>query len=177
MNIANKLTIFRLILVPIFVFLFLMDGPGARLAASIIFIIAAFTDFLDGHLARKYHLVTTFGKFLDPLADKILTISAFILFVENGTIPAWGVIIIVARELAITGFRILAASERVTIAASPFGKMKTITQLTALIALLFSPPIPGRVGLIIFYIAIVLTVLSGVDYLVKNKNFLNLDNI
>lgn len=177
MNIANKLTIMRLLLVPVFVILFLMKTPGARLAASLVFCVAAFTDFLDGHLARKYHLVTTFGKFLDPLADKVLTISAFIMLVEEGVIPAWGVIIIVARELAITGFRILAASDNITIAASPFGKIKTITQLLSLIALLFAPSVPQSVGIILFYIAVVLTVLSGIDYLIKNKGVLDLDNI
>lgn len=177
MNIANKLTIMRLILVPVFVVLFLMKTPGARLAASFVFCVAAFTDFLDGHLARKHHLVTTFGKFLDPLADKVLTISAFIMLVEEGVIPAWGVIIIVARELAITGFRILAASDNITIAASPFGKIKTITQLLSLIALLFAPPVPQSVGIVLFYIAVVLTVLSGADYLIKNKGVLDLENI
>ena len=177
MNIANKLTIMRLLLVPVFVILFLMKTPGTGLAASFVFCVAAFTDFLDGHLARKYHLVTTFGKFLDPLADKVLTISAFIMLVEEGVIPAWGVIIIVTRELAITGFRILAASDNITIAASPFGKIKTITQLLSLIALLFVPPVPQMIGIVLFYIAVVLTVLSGVDYLVKNKSVLDLENI
>lgn len=177
MNIANKLTIMRLLLVPVFVILFLMKTPGTGLAASFVFCVAAFTDFLDGHLARKYHLVTTFGKFLDPLADKVLTISAFIMLVEEGIIPAWGVIIIVTRELAITGFRILAASDNITIAASPFGKIKTITQLLSLIALLFVPPVPQMIGIVLFYIAVVLTVLSGVDYLVKNKSVLDLENI
>ena len=177
MNIANKLTIMRLLLVPVFVILFLMKTPGTGLAASFVFCVAAFTDFLDGHLARKYHLVTTFGKFLDPLADKMLTISAPIMLVEEGVIPAWGVIIIVTRELAITGFRILAASDNITIAASPFGKIKTITQLLSLIALLFVPPVPQMIGIVLFYIAVVLTVLSGVDYLVKNKSVLDLENI
>ena len=111
------------------------------------------------------------------MADKVLTISAFIMLVEEGIIPAWGVIIIVARELAITGFRILAASDNVTIAASPFGKIKTITQLASLIALLFSPPIPENIGVVLFYIAVLLTVLSGVDYLIKNKDVLDLENI
>lgn len=177
MNIANKLTIMRLFLVPVFVILFLINTPATRLMASLVFCVAAFTDFLDGHLARKYHLVTTFGKFLDPLADKVLTISAFIMLVEEGVIPAWGVIIIVARELAITGFRILAASDNITIAASPFGKIKTITQLASLIALLFSPHIPATIGIVLFYVAVLLTVLSGVDYLVKNKGVLDLENI
>ncbi|MDY3119322.1 MAG: CDP-diacylglycerol--glycerol-3-phosphate 3-phosphatidyltransferase [Peptoniphilus sp.] len=177
MNIANKLTIMRLILVPVFVVLFLMKTPTARIVASVVFCVAALTDFLDGYLARKRHLVTTFGKFLDPLADKVLTISAFIMLVEEGMIPAWGVIIIVTRELAITGFRILAAADNVTIAASPFGKIKTVMQLASLIALLFAPQIPENWGVLLFYIAVILTVLSGADYFVKNKDVLDLENI
>ncbi len=177
MNIANKLTILRLALVPVFVILMLVGSRSAAILGAIVFTIASFTDFLDGHLARKYNLVTTFGKFLDPLADKVLTISGFIILVEQGIIPAWGVIIIMARELAITGFRIIAASESITIAASPFGKLKTITQLASLIALLFSPPIPQGIGVFIFYIAVILTVLSGIDYFVKNKSVLDLENM
>ena len=119
MNIANKLTILRLALVPVFVILMLVGSRSAAVLGAIVFTIASFTDFLDGHLARKYNLVTTFGKFLDPLADKILTISGFIILVEQGIIPAWGVIIIVARELAITGFRIIAASESCLLYTSP----------------------------------------------------------
>lgn len=177
MNIANKLTILRLLLVPVFVILMILDTNWSTIVGAIVFTAAALTDFLDGHLARKYHLVTTFGKFLDPLADKILTISAFILLVERAVVPAWGVIIIVARELAITGFRIIAASEDITIAASSFGKIKTITQLASLIALLFSPPIPEILGVVLFYIAVILTVASGIDYFVKNKTVLDLSNM
>ncbi|MDD7362986.1 MAG: CDP-diacylglycerol--glycerol-3-phosphate 3-phosphatidyltransferase [Peptoniphilus sp.] len=177
MNIANKLTVLRLVLVPVFVILMLINTAASVRIGAIVFVVASFTDFLDGYLARKHHLVTTFGKFLDPLADKILTISAFILLVENGVIPAWGVIIIVARELAITGFRVIAASEDVTIAASPFGKIKTITQLASLIVLLFSPLLPQTLGIVLFYIAVVLTVASGIDYFVKNKTVLDLSNM
>ncbi|MDQ0507823.1 CDP-diacylglycerol--glycerol-3-phosphate 3-phosphatidyltransferase [Peptoniphilus ivorii] len=177
MNIANKLTMLRILMVPLFVLLMLLKTQEMRYIGAAVFVVAAFTDFLDGYLARKYDLVTTFGKFLDPLADKILTISAFILLVEFGVIPAWGVIVIVARELAITGFRVIAASENVTIAASGFGKIKTISQLLCLIALLFAPAIPESIGIVLFYIAVILTVLSGIDYLVKNKDLLDLKNI
>ena len=177
MNIANKLTVLRLALVPIFVVLMLIGTQATTILGAIVFTIASFTDFLDGHLARKYNLVTTFGKFLDPLADKVLTISGFIILVEQNIIPAWGVIVIVARELAITGFRIIAASEDITIAASPFGKLKTITQLASLIALLFSPPIPQGIGVFIFYIAVILRFLTGIDFSIKNKTVLALENL
>ncbi|MDO5300938.1 MAG: CDP-diacylglycerol--glycerol-3-phosphate 3-phosphatidyltransferase [Tissierellia bacterium] len=177
MNIANKLTLFRILLVPVFVILRRVGGPNMELASAFVFIIAAATDFLDGNLARKYNLVTTFGKFADPLADKILTVSAFILCAEEGLIPGWGVIIIVAREFIVTGLRVLAASEGITIAASFYGKLKTTFQLISIIALLFYPlwgTLPGR---ILFYVAVALTLISGWDYLAKNKAVLNLSDL
>lgn len=177
MNIANKLTLFRVILVPFFVFFLISNIKFGRQIGGIIFIIASCTDFLDGYLARKHNLVTTFGKFADPLADKILTISAFILLVEMQIIGAWGVIIIISRELIITGFRVIAASNQVTIAASPFGKLKTVLQLFSIIFFLFAPPIPILLGKIVYYLAILMTIISGIDYLYKNIGIMDLDNI
>lgn len=181
MNIANKITVFRVFLVPLFLIVLYIDFPYNQLVATGIFIIAALTDTLDGYLARSRNLVTNFGKFIDPLADKILVSAALIALVEMNKIPAWLVIIIIAREFTITGFRVIAASEGVTIAASPLGKFKTITQLIA-IPLLLLDNLPFKatgiqVDIIMIYIALFFTVVSGIDYLLKNKNALNLDDI
>lgn len=177
MNIANKLTIFRILMVPVFLILMGLEGQTYHSLGGLIFVIASLTDMLDGYLARSRNLVTTFGKFMDPLADKILTSAAFIVLVEKNIIPAWAVVIIIAREFIITGFRTLAASQDITIAASPLGKLKTIFQLTALILLLFPAIFPLGLGLVVFYIAVILTVLSGVDYLLKNRQVLDLENL
>ena len=136
MNTPNKLTLLRTLMVPIFIIFMYLDFNGSRIIATLIFAIASFTDFLDGYLARRDNLVTNFGKFADPLADKILVCSAMIMLVSFDEIPAWAVIIIIAREFTITGFRIIAASENITIAASPLGKFKTVTQLISNILLL-----------------------------------------
>lgn len=172
MNIANKLTVVRIALVPIFV-VSIMLSPSDSLIPLLIFSIASFTDFLDGHLARKHNLVTTFGKFLDPVADKLLTLSAFIMLIEKSQIPAWGVCVIVSREIAITGFRVVAASSGKTIAASSFGKIKTITQIFSIILLLLNI----EYAIYLFYIAVIFTLLSGIEYFIKNKDVLDLTNI
>lgn len=164
-------------MVPIFVLCMYMDFNNSRIVATIIFAIASFTDFLDGYLARRDNLVTNFGKFADPLADKILVCSAMIMLVSSGEMPAWGVIIIIAREFTITGFRIIAASENITIAASPLGKFKTVTQLISNILLLTGLSNLRPIGMGIFYLAVVFTVISGADYLIKNKKVLDLENI
>lgn len=177
MNTPNKLTLLRIIMVPVFVLFMYLNFEYARIIATILFCIASFTDFLDGYLARKYHLVTNFGKFADPLADKILVCSAMILLVQTGEIPAWGVIIIISREFAVTGFRIIAASENITIAASSLGKVKTVSQLIAIIFLLSQLNILLLPGKILFYIAVVFTIISGADYFIKNKKVLDLNNI
>ena len=172
MNIANKLTVLRIFLVPIFVISMIMS-PDNGTIPLIIFVLASLTDFLDGYLARKHNLVTTFGKFLDPVADKLLTLSAFIMLIEQSQIPAWGVCVIVSREIAITGFRVIAASSGTTIAASSFGKIKTITQIVSIILLLLN----FEYAIYVFYLAVIFTLLSGVEYFVKNKDALDLTNI
>ena len=126
MNLANKITMIRVFLVPLFILMFYLDINNNQLYAALIFILASMTDALDGYIARSRNLITNFGKFIDPLADKILTSAALILLVESGKIPAWVVIIIIAREFTITGFRILAAADGITIAASSLGKIKTM---------------------------------------------------
>lgn len=173
MNIANKLTILRVLLVPIFVFVLMTNvlaEPFSQYVALTIFIVAALTDFLDGHIARSRNLVTTFGKFMDPLADKLLVVSALICFVELDKISAWIVIIIVSRDFIISGVRLVAASAGKVIAASWWGKIKTVVQMLMIIILLmdlnFSFAIYIEQGFII--LAVVLTVISLLDYILKN---------
>ncbi|MBU5669062.1 CDP-diacylglycerol--glycerol-3-phosphate 3-phosphatidyltransferase [Peptoniphilus sp. MSJ-1] len=177
MNTPNKLTLIRTLMVPIFIIFMYLDFEGSRFIATAIFAIASFTDFLDGYLARRDNLVTNFGKFADPLADKILVCSAMIMLVSYNEIPAWAVIIIIAREFTITGFRIIAASENITIAASPLGKFKTVTQLISNILLLTGIETLRPAGIGIFYLSVLFTAISGIDYLIKNKKVLDLENI
>ncbi|MDY6065076.1 MAG: CDP-diacylglycerol--glycerol-3-phosphate 3-phosphatidyltransferase [Finegoldia sp.] len=179
MNIANKLTLFRVFMIPVFIVCFIFL-PETSVVPALIFIIASITDFLDGHLARSRNLVTTFGKFVDPLADKMLSCSSLIMLIEIGFVPAWSVVIIVARELTISGFRILAASNGVTLAASIWGKAKTMTQFIAIILLLFARSalnIPLILGQGLYYVSVILTIMSLVDYIYKNIQVLDLDNI
>lgn len=176
MNIANKVTVLRLLLIPIFLVLYYIYGTAYNIAA-VVFVIASLTDALDGHLARSRNLVTTFGKFVDPLVDKLLTMAAFVVLVEASIIPAWAVIIIIARELIITGFRTLAADKGITIAASKWGKLKTTSQMIALVLLLLNSSTLNNIGVYIFYIAVMLTIISGLDYIIKNKEVLDLENI
>lgn len=170
MNLPNKLTLLRIILVPIFmVFLILSnDYPQyAQFFALIVFIIAASTDGLDGYLARKNNLVTTFGKIVDPLADKLLISAALISFVSLGEISVWAAVIIIGRELAVTGLRVVAASEGIVISASIWGKLKTILQISAIIALLLEPNIikfPFHFEKILLWTAVLMTIFSGYIY-------------
>lgn len=176
MNLPNKLTIFRVILIPFFVFFLLTDVLGASgdYLALVIFIVASLTDMLDGKIARKYNLVTNFGKFMDPLADKLLVCSAMICLIEKGQLAAWIVIIIIAREFIISGFRLVAADNGIVIAASYWGKFKTVFQMLMVIVLILD--IPNQffavLGTVLTYIALILTVVSLIDYIAKNKNVL-----
>ncbi len=181
MNIANKITLFRVFLVPIFMIVLYLDFSNSQMIAGLIFIFASLTDTLDGYLARSRNLVTDFGKFVDPLADKVLVSAALISLVDLGKVPGWIVVIIIAREFTITGFRVLAASNGITIAASPLGKFKTITQLLAIILILFDNfPFQGiglPLDMIMLYLALIFTILSGIDYIYKNKNVLDMKDI
>lgn len=176
MNLPNKLTCFRVILIPFFIVALMLPGviPCNDYIALAIFIIASFTDMLDGKIARKYNLVTDFGKFMDPVADKLLVCSALICLIELGRIPAWMVIIIIAREFIISGFRTVAADNGVVIAASYWGKFKTVFQMIAVCLLIVNidNPVMQIITTIILWIAVILTVVSLVDYLVKNKDIL-----
>lgn len=176
MNLPNKLTIFRVILIPFFVFFLLapyFPGYGKYIAVAI-FIVASLTDLADGKIARKYNLVTNFGKFMDPLADKLLVCSAMICLVETKKLAAWIVIIIIAREFIISGFRLVASDNGVVIAASYWGKFKTTFQMLMIIALIldFSNKYFQILSTMLVYVALILTVVSLIDYIVKNKNVL-----
>ena len=175
MNLPNKLTVMRVILIPFFVAALLWDGgdsDGMRILSAAIFIIASLTDMLDGKIARKYNLVTNFGKFMDPLADKLLVCSALICLIELGQLPAWVVIIIISREFIISGFRLVAADNGIVIAASYWGKFKTVFQMTAVILLIFNIPSLALLTNIVLAVAVVLTVVSLADYIVKNRKVL-----
>lgn len=172
MNLPNKLTILRMIMiVPFVVFMLVPIGGGAgKWIALALFVIASLTDLLDGKIARKYNLVTTFGKFMDPLADKLLVCSALICLVELGRIPAWIVIIIISREFIISGFRLVASDKGVVIAASWWGKFKTTFQMVMIVLMIADIAALSIVTQIVMWIALILTVVSLVDYLVKNKD-------
>ncbi len=170
MNLPNKLTLFRVILIPFFiVFLLVPITPYDKWIALAIFIVASLTDLLDGKIARKYNLVTNFGKFMDPLADKLLVCSALICLIELHKIPAWMVILIIAREFIISGFRLVASDNGVVIAASYWGKFKTTFQMVAVCLLIADIQALSLVTEIVLWIAVILTVVSLIDYLIKNK--------
>lgn len=175
MNLPNKLTVLRVLLIPFFVLFLLTDlgGSYGKYYALAIFIIASLTDLLDGKIARKYNLVTNFGKFMDPLADKLLVCSAMICLVELKRLAAWIVIVIIAREFIISGFRLVASDNGVVIAASYWGKFKTTFQMLMIILLILDlGETFAIVETIVVWMALILTVISLVDYLVKNKGVL-----
>ncbi|WP_055070950.1 CDP-diacylglycerol--glycerol-3-phosphate 3-phosphatidyltransferase [Clostridium massiliamazoniense] len=195
MNLANKLTLLRIFLVPLFVIFMILDSNYyGVIIATIIFIIASITDKIDGYIARSRNQITNFGKFMDPLADKLLVTAALVSLVQLDVIPAWAVIIILSREFAVTGLRTIAAAEGKVIAASNWGKLKTVFQMLAIILLLIvesikiipsitttimttnlSVALIEYIPLAIFYIAVIITIISGWDYFVKNKGIISTD--
>ena len=184
MNLPNKLTILRIVMIPVFVALFYISVvPCHFILSAVVFALAAFTDFLDGYIARKYNLVTDLGKFLDPIADKVLVLTAMILMltpIAGGLLPAIsggiGVTVILARELIVSSFRMVAASKKVVIAADKLGKIKTVSQDIALVLILFSKAFVGSafdivwaVGYFLFIFSVIMTLISGINYILKNK--------
>ena len=175
MNLPNKLTMARVIMIPFFV-IFMLTGWGGEASKWIslaIFIVASLTDLLDGHIARKHNLVTNFGKFMDPLADKLLVCSAMICLVEMNRLAAWMVIVIISREFIISGFRLIASDNGVVIAASYWGKFKTTFQMLMIILLILDlGGVFTTIEAVVTWIALILTVVSLIDYLAKNKGIL-----
>ncbi len=173
MNLPNKLTVLRVILIVPFVICMLVPSLGetGMYAAVAIFIIASLTDLLDGKIARKYNLVTNFGKFMDPLADKLLVAAALICLTANGTLAAWISIIIISREFIISGFRLVASDNGIVIAASYWGKFKTTFQMVMIVMLIldYDNNIYQMCAMVVTYAALILTVISLIDYVVKNK--------
>ena len=174
MTTANKLTIMRIALIPVFLVVLYLDFAGARWWALGIFVVACLTDFADGYIARHYNQITNFGKFMDPLADKLLVCSAMICLIELDRLAAWIVIVIIAREFIISGFRLVASDNGVVIAASYWGKFKTTFQMLMVIVLILDIQMPffQILGTVLTYVALILTVVSLIDYIVKNKDVL-----
>ena len=171
LNLPNTLSLIRIAASPLLVLLLLYPARSLSVAATVVFVIVSATDWLDGYLARKWDKVTPLGKFLDPLADKLLITTAFIMLIQLGRVPAWGVALIVAREMSVTGLRAIASNAGVVIAASSLGKLKTVSQIACLIPLLIHYEFYGvnfhAVGIVLFYIAVALTVWSGADYFIS----------
>ena len=175
MNTANKLTIIRVVLVPIFMVLLMIDNFACQMGALLVFALASLTDMIDGQIARKRNQITTFGKFMDPLADKILTTAAFVVFLQQGIIDSWALMLILAREFMVAGVRLCAVGEGKVIAASFWGKFKTVSQMIAIMATIiimslpFIPEITGTIiSEILIWISVFFTVISGIEYLKQN---------
>lgn len=175
MNLPNKITVFRIFMIPFFVACMLIkEIPYHEIIAGVIFIIAALSDLVDGKIARRFNLVTNFGKFMDPLADKLLVQSALLCFVANGLLPAWIAIVIMSREFIISGFRLVAADKGIVIAAGYLGKLKTVFQMVMSVMLIFhfSHPVWLATEQIFIWGSLILTIVSLVDYFIKNKDVL-----
>ena len=181
MNLPNKLTIARVCMIPVFVVLALIPDFWAQACAAAVFAVASFTDYLDGHIARKQGIVTNFGKFMDPIADKLLVMSAFVVLVGQGRMPSWACIIVLGREFVISGFRLVAADAGRVIAAGPLGKIKTVTQMAAVLLLLLLSPVTGEpllgnagkvVADVVMYISTFFSLISCVDYIARNRDCL-----
>lgn len=173
MNLPNKLTMLRILLIPVFMVVLYWDFPGATWVAVAIFIIASFTDLLDGKIARKYNLVTNFGKFMDPLADKLLVCTALICLTSMNRLNVIVVLVIIAREFIISGFRLVASDNGIVIAASYWGKFKTVSQMALIIVLIMDlGGVWNVVGTVLTWVALLLTIVSLIDYIAKNKQVL-----
>jgi len=173
LNTANKLTMVRIVMIPVFLAVLYINFPGSRYAAMIVFIAAGLTDIADGHIARTRGQVTDFGKFMDPLADKVLVIAAMLWFIEQGIMPAWAALIVIIREFMVTALRLIAANDGRVIAAAVSGKIKTV--VTMLCLTLMFLPLPLWMIYICVAAITVTTLISGVEYFVRNKDIINFD--
>lgn len=171
MNTANKLTMLRVVLIPVYMVVLYLGFTGSMYVALAIFIIASLTDLLDGYVARHYNQTTDFGKFMDPLADKVLVIAAMLWFVETGRMPAWALLIVVAREFAVSGLRLVAVDNGRVIAAGWSGKVKTASTMVCIC--LMHLPIPGALDWVCVAVIAATTLYSGVEYFVRNRDVLN----
>ena len=179
MNLPNKLTLLRVCLIPVFVVFARMTSLWAQFVAAAVYGLACLTDMLDGRIARSRNLITNFGKFMDPIADKLLVMSALIVLTAQGRMPDWVCILMLAREFLVSGFRLVAVENGRVIAAGPLGKLKTVFQMSATVALMLlvplqGSPLLGQFGVVLanvlLYIALALTVVSGADYLIRNRD-------
>ena len=172
MNWPNRLSVIRVLCIPLITLLLYFSSPWCRWAAAVLFALACFTDFLDGHLARKNNWITDFGKFIDPVADKLLVLSAFIMLIHLGLVPAWLVILILARELSVDGLRLVAMTRKKVIAAGPLGKIKTASQMMVILLLMVirQPLFSSWFGTLLGLWIIGITLFSGVDYFRKNAS-------
>ncbi len=167
MNTANKLTLLRVVMIPVFQLALKLDFPFNQIVALILFILASVTDFIDGYIARHFNQITDFGKFMDPLADKLLVTSAMLWFVEVGQMPAWALLVVIAREFAVSGLRMVAAPKGIVIAAAWTGKIKTASTMVCICLMLL--PIPPLLNTVCVAVILVTTVWSGIEYFLKNK--------
>lgn len=175
MNLPNRLTVLRVCLIPLFLILYPtapLGDPLSRYVALAVFVAASVTDALDGHIARSRNLVTNFGKLMDPLADKLLVTAALVAMVQGSELPAWAAVVIVSREFLITGLRMIALEKNIVIAASAWGKAKTVSQMIMIILVLLNV-LPDMAEMILVAAAILLTLISAVDYVIKNRQLLN----
>lgn len=171
MNTANKITLFRVVMIPAFVIVCYLDFPGAHWAALALFVLASISDFVDGYIARNYNQITDFGKFLDPIADKLLVTSAMLIFVEQGRMPAWVLLCVIAREFAVSALRLVAVDNGRVIAAGWSGKVKTASTMVGIcVMLIWSHP---TLDLLVNIVILVTTVYSGLEYFMKNRDVLN----
>lgn len=175
MNTPNKLTLLRILMIPVFLVILYIDFPYHQYVALAVFILASATDFVDGYLARRDNMVTDFGKFMDPLADKMLVMSAMLWFVEVGRMPAWALLIVVVREFAVSGLRLVAVDNGRVIAAAWSGKVKTFSTMVGICLMLL--PVPPVVDLVVVAVIVVTTVYSGVEYFIKNKDVMDWSNL
>ena len=176
MNLPNKLTMLRILLIPVFMLVLYWGFPGATWAALAVFVVASLTDLLDGKIARKYNLVTDFGKFADPLADKCLVTAAMLWFVEIGQMPAWALLIVIVREFAVSGLRMIASDKGRVIAAGWSGKVKTASTMAAIVIMLLMNepwmPVPDVLKFLCVVVIVVTTLYSGVEYFVLNRDII-----
>lgn len=168
MNTANKLTLLRVLMIPVFLIFLYLNQPFSRYAALAVFILASCTDFVDGYVARHYNQITDFGKFMDPLADKVLVLAAMLWFVEVGQMPAWAVLIVVLREFAVSGLRLIAVDNGRVIAAAWSGKVKTASTMVCICLMLL--PISPAVNTVCWVVIVAATLYSGCEYFVKNRD-------